>query len=256
MMDYSGTAITDKYPMRALCGKRYDNGFPFDSSSGGVPRTCFEDIVLVPLASWIFLVGLVGLIVFGLNTMRNQSSSVKSPLHRLVYRKKDAATLRDDGLLEKDGGNSPSVVSPNTWGFRHTKLASSLSILYSLLVIATLLMNILEIVRLYLADRGAGLLPFTLASIVIILVLMHVPLPDRMLLPTSALILTFWTFALVFTSVQLATLGKLAKIEPRTNTEYLNSDQQIDVGVAVGLYAIEFLVEGHRLLKLIKRIRQ
>lgn len=143
MMDLSGTAITDKYPMRALCGKRYDNGFAFDSSSGGVPRTCFEDIILVPLASWIFLIGLVGLIVFALNTMRNQSSNIKSPLHRLVYRKKDAATLHDDGLLEKDGkvSNSPSVASANTWGFKHTKLASTLSILYSLLVAATLLMS-------------------------------------------------------------------------------------------------------------------
>lgn len=114
----------------------------------------------------------------------------------------------------------------------------------------------MEIVRLYLADRGAGLLPFTLASLVIILVLMHIPLPDKMLLPTSALILTFWTFSLVFTSVQLSTLAHLANVEPRAKTEYLNSDQQIDVGVIVGLYAVEFLVEGHRLLKLIKRSRQ
>lgn len=116
--------------------------------------------------------------------------------------------------------------------------------------------DVLEIVRLYLADRGAGLLPFTLASLVIVLVLMHVPLPGKMLLPTSALLLTFWTFSLVFTSVQLSTLAHLANVEPRAKTEYLNSDQQIDVGVIVGLYAVEFLVEGHRLLKLARRSRQ
>lgn len=118
------------------------------------------------------------------------------------------------------------------------------------------IVDILEVVRLYLADRGAGLLPFTLASLVIVLILMHVPLPGKMLLPTSALILSFWTLSLVFTSVQLSTLAHLANIEPRAKTEYLNSDQQIDVGVIVGLYAIEFLVEGHRLFKLAKITRQ
>lgn len=107
----------------------------------------------------------------------------------------------------------------------------------------------------YLANRGAGLLPFTLASLVIILVLMHIPLPGKMLIPTSGLILTFWTFALVFTSVKLSTLSHLANVEPRTLTEYLNSDQQIDVGVIIGLYGIEFLVESSRLFKLFKRAR-
>jgi len=139
MMDLSGTAITDKYPSRALCGKRYDNGFAFGSSSGGVPRTCLEDTVLVPLASWIFLIGLVGLIAFALNSMRDQSNSNKSPLHRLIYRKKHATALNDDGSLEKH--SSPSYTSSNSWGSRHTGLASTLSILYSLLVIATLLMS-------------------------------------------------------------------------------------------------------------------
>lgn len=146
MSALQGTAITNRYPSRSLCGKRYDNGFNFDSSSGGTPRTCFEDVVLVPLASWIFLIGLIGLIVFGLMKLRNQSSnSTKSPLHRLVYRKKHALKHGDDGLLENNEKNgqthSSSSIVTQTWGYRHTKLASSLSILYSLLVIATLLMS-------------------------------------------------------------------------------------------------------------------
>lgn len=97
------------------------------------------------------------------------------------------------------------------------------------------LSDILEIVRLYLADRGAGLLPFTLASIVIILILMHIPMSTQVRSATGIVILIFWVLSLAFTSVQLATLTALSNVEPRTATEYLNSDQIIDVSVILAL---------------------
>jgi hypothetical protein len=100
-------------------------------------------------------------------------------------------------------------------------------------------MNILEIVRLYLADRGAGLLPFSLASLVIILVLMHIPLPLQVRTATGLVIVVFWLFSIVFTSIQLATLSHLMNVEPRAGTEYLNSDQIIDVSVIVALVSVD-----------------
>jgi hypothetical protein len=99
--------------------------------------------------------------------------------------------------------------------------------------------DILEIVRLYLADRGAGLLPFSLASLVIILILMHIPMPAQVRFATGAVILVYWVLSLVFTSVQIATLTSLSGVEPRTATEYLNSDQIIDVAVIIALVSCD-----------------
>lgn len=111
----------------------------------------------------------------------------------------------------------------------------------------------MEIARLYLADRGAGLLPFTLASLVIVIVLIHVPMSVGRLRALSLTILTFLLFITVFTAVKLATLAQLRNVEPRLQTEYLNSDQIIDVSVIVGLYALEIVVESVRFFGLAKR---
>lgn len=62
-------------------------------------------------------------------------------------------------------------------------------------------------------------------------------------------ILAFWSMLLTFTSVALASLGKLNGIEDRKGTEYLLSDEMIDVGVQVGLYAVSWIVETTRLIK-------
>lgn len=107
--------------------------------------------------------------------------------------------------------------------------------------------DILQIVRLALANRGVGLLPFNLAGILIMLVLLHVrtPAPSAV----SFVMLGFWTMLLTFTSVALGGLGKLNGIEDRKGTEYLLSDEMIDVGVQVGLYAVFWIVEASRLLK-------
>lgn len=114
--------------------------------------------------------------------------------------------------------------------------------------------DILQIVRLALADRGVGLLPFNLAGILIMLVLMHVRAPD--LSAVSLTILVFWTMLLSFTSVALGGLGKLNGVEDRKGTEYLLSDEMIDVGVQIGLYAVFLIVEATRLVKRLVATRQ
>lgn len=121
----------------------------------------------------------------------------------------------------------------------------------SLALMLTLLLcccstDILQIVRLALADRGVGLLPFNLAGILIVLVLMHVRTPDGV--AVSTVCLAFWSLLITFTSVALAGMGKLEGIEDRKGTEYLLSDEMIDVGVQVGLYAVFWVVEALRVL--------
>lgn len=97
----------------------------------GVPTTCFNDVVLVPIASWVFLLMLLGFAVFAVVHSRqgNSKASAKAPLHRLVYRK---------------GREYGAGKWPGSW----TKTATTFSILYSLLVLATLLMSESESVRL------------------------------------------------------------------------------------------------------------
>lgn len=114
--------------------------------------------------------------------------------------------------------------------------------------------DILQITRLALANRGVGLLPFNLAGILIVLVLMHLRTPSSSAI--SLTILSFWTMLLAFTGTALGGLGKLNGIEDRKGTEYLLSDEMIDVGVQVGLYAVFWIIEATRLIKSMMTARQ
>ncbi|GAC93929.1 hypothetical protein PHSY_001497 [Pseudozyma hubeiensis SY62] len=211
---------------RALCGLRYDNQFGFASTKPqGVTTTCFNDVVLEPLATWVLLFVLLPLLGLALKRKRYNSSSTS----RLINYSSNA--YRNDSKFSG----------------RHSRLRISMDILYTLLVVAALLMNILQIVRLALANRGVGLLPFNLAGILIVLVLMHL----RSASPpaVSLTIWSFWTLLVAFTSVALGGMGKLKGVEDRLGTEYLLSDEMIDVGVQVGLYAVFWIVEATRLLR-------
>lgn len=106
----------------------------------GVPTTCFNDVVLVPIASWVFLLMLLGLAAFALVHSRrsnNGKAGAKAPLHRLVYRK---------------GREYGAGKWPGSW----TKTATTFSIIYSLLVLATLLMSECEAVHLEIAEERSA----------------------------------------------------------------------------------------------------
>ena len=86
--------------------------------------------------------------------------------------------------------------------------------------------DILEIVRLALVkpnSRGIGLLPFTLASILIILIVSHIPLASSLRPWTCAVILLFWCASLTFESIKLRVLALMMTPEPRYGSEYLDS---------------------------------
>ncbi|SPO25056.1 uncharacterized protein UTRI_01573_B [Ustilago trichophora] len=218
---------------RSLCGLRYDNRFTFASDRPrGITTTCFNDVVLEPLATWVLLLVLLPLLALKLRRKRSSSTSSSRLIH---YR-------------------SSAYGNENKLSGKYTRLRTSLDALYMLLVVAAFLMNILQIVRLALADRGVGLLPFNLAGILIVLVLMHARAPDSS--AVSSTVLAFWAMLLTFTSVALGGLGKLSGVEDRQGTEYLLSDEMIDVGVQIGLYAVFLIIEATRLVKRLVAIRQ
>lgn len=82
--------------------------------------------------------------------------------------------------------------------------------------------------RLYLAHRGAGLLPFTLGGILIVLILMHVRTSVTVRPFTGLICFIFWTISLALTSLKFAVLVKLEDTEPRIGgyqDEYHDADQ-------------------------------
>ncbi|KAE8219402.1 hypothetical protein CF319_g6895 [Tilletia indica] len=219
---------------RMLCGLRYDNAFPFTSKgSKNLPQTCFNDVILEPIATWSLLVVILPLLM-ALVWIPGRKKYGKSSLVGLVR------------LRYGERTSSAKGVTPRRFG----KLRAAGNIIYTLLVVAALLMNVLQIVRLALANRGIGLLPFNLAGILIALFLMLAPSsPSRKARSATSLALfLFWSLLIAFTSVALAHLTSLKGIEDRLGTEYLLSDEALDVGVQVGLYAVFWLVEAARLI--------
>jgi hypothetical protein len=88
-----------------------------------------------------------------------------------------------------------------------------------------------------------------------VLLIMHLRYAPSLRPVTNAIVLIFWAASLVLYSIRLAIFVKLMPMEPRDNTEYHDADEQIDVGVIVGLYAIFFIVEAVRLPMSIKEAR-
>lgn len=78
---------------RMLCGLRYDNSFGFASTQpNAITNTCFNDVVLEPLATWTLL--LVVLPILAVVLMRARSSTVSSNTFPLIrYRIPDRKSL-------------------------------------------------------------------------------------------------------------------------------------------------------------------
>ena len=135
----------------------------------------------------------------------------------------------------------------------------ALTILYILQLIAQLLMCILEITRLALANLGIGLLPFTLVAI---LVAGGLHLASSIRSSRQGVSLSGarggrlggrrgWTrFANLFLWVSLIIVNVVKIVEEnkegintRVGTKYPMSDEVIDVGVMVGVYAVLGILE-------------
>jgi len=105
---------------RDLCGLRYDNRYGFASTDfRGITTTCFNDVVLEPLATWVLLLVLLPLLALTLKRKRSSTNTTSRLVH---YR--------------------PSAYRNETkFSGRHPVWRVGLDVLYMLLVVAALLMS-------------------------------------------------------------------------------------------------------------------
>lgn len=116
---------------RNLCGVRLDNSLPFAqpaSAYGSLPPSCFNDVVLVPLASWIFYVALAVWLVL-LVSLRSSSGRRSSHEGGDVRR----SLQRYGGKVERSDGS----IGRRRW----SKTRATGTVVYTLLIIASLLMS-------------------------------------------------------------------------------------------------------------------
>lgn len=154
--------------------------------------SAFEDVVLIPLASWVFL--LLLLPTLGLIVRRNRQRNT-------------------------------SYVKEHTRRF--LRWHDYLKIFFALAVIA---LACLEIARLAKLGYGIGLLPFT-PTCVFIAIIVNVCRHRTIVRgkPLFVVVMLYFVILLAFQSVKLNTQLRLEKIEPRKGTPYPASDQVIDL---------------------------
>ncbi|GAA98898.1 uncharacterized protein L969DRAFT_95576 [Mixia osmundae IAM 14324] len=179
---------------------------PYDSNLA----SCFDDVILIPLATWVFL-----------------------PLSVIAFA----------SVLASSSTRSTSGVSTRS------KLPRWAAILYAVLVVALLAMEILEITRLSLSNNGVGLLPFSLVGVLIafvLVVLLHVRKADiaaNKRRTASTILALYWILSLAFNAVKLAEYSHISRFDPG-NTKYPTSDHVVDGSVIVALLGIFMIIEA------------
>ncbi|KXH69555.1 hypothetical protein CSAL01_10435 [Colletotrichum salicis] len=143
-----------------LCEHRPEGFGPKSALSSHLPTTCFADVVVVPLATWTYLVVLLIVLPLCLRSLRTSASASTLSSHTA-----EAFTTGDKVAVSTSASTSiPVTKSPSV----AIKIAS---IIYYILIVATLAMVSLEIARLIVAQLGIGLLPFTYVGILAALAL-------------------------------------------------------------------------------------
>ena len=177
---------------------------PYSSIHPSLPTTCFLDVVVVPLATWIYLVAIPPLLfMLGRPQFPNPM-----PTH--------------NGAPRKSKRVGPAL----------------LLAVYSFLLVAMVAMVSLELARLASATLGIGLLPFVYIGIIAAGIL-HIVWKD-----TGSLILNaaFWILLGVANAIKVATEVKEG-INERKGSMYPMVDEITDVAVMVGLCTLLFGLE-------------
>ena len=181
--------------------------------------SCFLDTILVPLCTWLYLLGVVVLAAAGAR---------RSPGIRRAQ--KTSEDVEIDGLGHRGHKRSHGIAH------------KAFSILYYLLLLAQFLMCVLEITRLSLAHLGIGLLPFTFVSLILAFAL-HFTRGFR-----GRVLGWKWANLSVFVALAVTNGVKIAEevkegTEQRKGSKYPESDEIIDVAVMVGVYAALAILE-------------
>lgn len=199
--------------MSPLCTNRAEGFGPHSALHSSLPTSCFLDVVVGPLPTWIFL--------------------LTSPVLYFVLHRP---------LLSPSSTSSKSALDARR---SRRRLARCLSVAYYVLLVALVAMISLEIARLMVAKLGVGLLPFTYVGILLALANR---LWWRVRIARVANIL-YWLALAVVTAVKTATKHKeegnaMAKIKGSgVDGKYPMSDQLLDNAVMVGVEVVLALLE-------------
>jgi hypothetical protein len=208
--------------MVTLCQNRPEGFGPYSSLHPRLPTTCFLDVIVVPLATWLFMALMLAMLI-----MRMVASRRPHHLHSPVSSKAGAHT-------------HPRSV-----------LSRVLAIIYYLLILAMLAMVSLEIARLVVAKLGIGLLPFTYLGVLIALA-NRIAWRSRTVGLVSALywIMLAATMALKVAAEQAEQMGPGIRAQGvGVQGMYPTSDEVLDNSVMVGvelLLAVLEVVESRR----------
>ncbi|MCJ1390353.1 hypothetical protein MMC18_003212 [Xylographa bjoerkii] len=210
-----------------LCSNRPEGFGPLSPLYSNILTSCFLDTILVPLCTWLYL--LVVLVCLMLSFRRRNTSSIS-------HNPKERPSTESPKFFT----NSGEALSYHP--HKRSKSQIILLVLYTLLIIAAILMTVLEIVRLALADLGIGLLPFTFVGIILagVLHLTSAFSRSKNLLGgrrgwTRWVNLGLWAALVVVEAVKIAEEVKEG-VGSRVGTKYPMADEVTDVGVMIGVY--------------------
>jgi hypothetical protein len=183
--------------------------------------SCFLDVILIPLASWVYLLAVFISLILSVTVYRNRAFS-------------------------REGKYSSTGYSPDSLQPRRGKVAALCKKLtYAFGLIAVVAIVSLELARLVAAKRGIGLLPFAYPAIVIAAVLRFTNGLGGRIRSYVLLNALLWVLLLIFSAVKIATEVKIG-VKARKGTKYPNVDELTDVSILLFLYAIMLLLEFWR----------
>ncbi|KAM0161645.1 hypothetical protein ACHAQE_001862 [Botrytis cinerea] len=194
-----------------LCTNRPEGFGPSSLlNSSTLPTTCFTDVILIPLPTWLALAFVPILFALGLH-------------HRKINYNPSTAHLRSNA--------------------RSSCLYLTFLIIYYFLIFANIAMITLEIVRLSNLNYGIGLLPFAYGGILLSAALFWSEGIQRRVKWWQGINMLVWIGGIVMSAVQVIGLKQQYGYDGRKGSQYPVSDQILDVAVMAGVYAVIALLE-------------
>ena len=202
--------------MARLCSNRPEGFGPYSKLHPHLPTTCFLDVVVELLPTWILTLLMLVLLVPNASRLRANSSK---------------------GISKNESTSQRHAT---------TKLHRILGIVYYLMIVAFIGMLSLEIARLAIADLGIGLLPFKYVGILIVL-LNHIFWRSKTARFANV---SYWLMELIVTALKTAAeqseqQGSARRVKDQLpGGKYPTSDEALDnaviLGVQVVLIGLEF----------------
>ncbi|KAJ8063036.1 hypothetical protein OCU04_008280 [Sclerotinia nivalis] len=194
-----------------LCTNRTEGFGPTSQlNSSSLPTTCFIDVILIPLPTWLAFVFIPILFALGLH-------------NRKINYNPSTAHLRSN--------------TRSSWPY-----LIFLSIYY-FLIFANIVMLTVEIVRLSMLRYGIGLLPFAYVGLLLSAFLFWSEGLHGRIKWWQGINMIVWIGGIAVSVVQVIALEQQFGINGSKGSKYPVSDQFLDVAVMAGVYAVIALLE-------------